>query len=100
MGDGNNIIERPLYIGEWIKALGMKQVDVARAAGIGKSYLNLICSRKRKNPAYQIILKIADAMDMSVLDLQTPPPDNEFIEKSKNISPRAMIRLQRVRKTG
>lgn len=89
-----------LYIGEWIDALGLKQKEVADRAGIGKSYLNLICKRTRVNPSFAVLQAIADAVELTIEDLKTPPPPSNLIEEIHRIPAGQIARLRSRRKTG
>lgn len=98
MARERTVIEPKLYIGEWIQVLGLKQKDVAKKAGIGKSYLNLICKRNRDNPTLEVLQNIAKAMDLTIKDLQGPPPDARLIDAVNNIPPGQLDRLRNRRK--
>lgn len=97
MAREQSVIEHKLYIGEWIKALGLKQIDIARKAGLKKSYFNLLCSRKRDNPSLNVLQAIADAMELNILDLQKPPPPSQSIDHIQNIPIDLIERLRRRR---
>src|SRR4051812_13884074 len=61
MGRENSLKEPKLFIGEWIEALELKQSKVAKDSGVKKSYLNLLCHRKRDNPSLDVLQAIAEA---------------------------------------
>lgn len=83
----------PLYVGEWIARLGRKPVDVARAVGIGESYLSSIKSQGRTNPSYSILFRIADELGITVDDLRRNPPPRSTVEAVSRLSAKAQERL-------
>lgn len=87
-----------LYIGQWIRKLGLKQVDVARAAKIGESHMSLIIKGDRY-PSHGALEDIALAMDTAVETLKKPPPDDATVRAAAQIDPATLARLnQNLRK--
>jgi hypothetical protein len=72
-----------LYIGEWMDALGLRQVDVVRATGINGGYLNELISGNKKNPGYLMLSGIADALGVSVEALRRKPPSERAIAAAR-----------------
>jgi predicted XRE-type DNA-binding protein len=95
-----SIKEPKLYIGEWIEALGLTQKEVAKASGVKKSYLNLLCKRKRDNPSLNVLQSIAEAMGLTIQNLQTRPPEAASIETIRKIPSDLIERLRRQRRAG
>jgi DNA-binding Xre family transcriptional regulator len=86
-----------LYIGEWIELLGAKQNEVAKAAGIGESYLSLLIDRTKKNPAGRILYKISEHLEITVNDLYEMPPPASQVQALGKVPPRlwsALLELQ------
>lgn len=83
----------PLYIGEWIARLGLKQKDVAKDAGIGESHLSNIKTEGRQDPSYSTLYRIADAMGVTVDDLRHPPPAASTVAAVEKLSPKAQEAL-------
>lgn len=98
MAGAGHIKEPKLFIGEWIEALGLKQKDIAKASGVKKSYLNLLCKRKRDNPSLDILIAIANAMNLTIKDLQTCPPPAASIEAIRDIPSALIERIRGQRK--
>src|SRR5581483_2986462 len=73
---------RKLYIGEWIRALGIKQVEVVRATGINEGYLSSLISGARKNPSFEVLNQIAEFLGIPVGYFNRPPPDREFLAEA------------------
>lgn len=87
--------DEPLYIGQWIRALGVRQIDVVRATGMNEGYLSELCSGKsKKNPSRALLQSIADALDIPVDYLRRPPPDQHFIQQASQIDPAIISRLK------
>lgn len=82
-----------LYVGEWIRRLGLKQVEVARSAQIGESYLSLIISHK-KYPSVAVLADIAAAMGVPEQALRQPPPDEATVRALSGLDPALLSRLQ------
>jgi len=87
-----------LYIGPWIRRLGLKQVEVARGAQIGESHMSLIVKGERY-PSPGALEDIAAAMSTTVETLKKPPPDEATIRAAADIDPAILARLsQNLRK--
>lgn len=84
---------RKLYIGEWIRALNARQIDVVRATGINEGYLSSLISGTRKNPSFEVLNRIADYLEIPVSYFNRPPPDREFIAEASGLDPRVLARL-------
>jgi len=93
-------IDAPLYIGEWIKVLRLKQKHVAAASGVSAPYLNQLIKGGKDNPTVKMLSKIADAMDLTVKDLQTMPPSAAELEAIQRVPASLAERIRRPRKTG
>lgn len=88
---------RKLYIGEWIRALGFKQVEVVRATGINEGYLSSLISGARRNPSFDVLNEIADFLGIPVSYFNRPPPDKEFLAEAAGLDPRVLSRLTTAR---
>lgn len=95
-----SIIEPPLYIGEWIKVLKLKQKNVAQKAGISAPYLNQLIKGGKENPTLQLLIKIAEAMDLTLHDLQTKPPTSEELEAIRKFPASLADRIRHSRRAG
>lgn len=82
----------PLYIGQWIRRLGMRPVDVARGADIGESHMSLIISGK-KYPSAGVLEDIAATMGLTADALKKPPPDDAAIRAMAGLDPGTIARL-------
>lgn len=86
-----------LYIGEWIELLGATQKDVAKAAGIGESYLSLLIDGTKDNPSGRILFRISEHLGITVNDLYDPPPPASQVQALGKVPPRlwsALLELQ------
>jgi DNA-binding Xre family transcriptional regulator len=89
-----------LHLGGWIKILGAKQKDVAKAGGIGESYLSLLISGEKDDPSGRILYRISEYLGVTVNDLYQPPPPPSQVEKLGRVPPRlwsALLELQAMR---
>lgn len=85
---------RPLFLGQWIRALSAKQVDVVRATGMNEGYLSELCSgRSKKDPGSALLADIADSLGIPVDYLYRPPPGKESIREVGWIDPAVLARL-------
>lgn len=83
-----------LFIGEWIRALGYRPVDVVRATGVNEGYLSELISGKKRNPSVSLLADIADFLGIPMGLLRRPPPDQEFIREAAAIDPAILSRLK------
>jgi transcriptional regulator with XRE-family HTH domain len=84
---------RKLFVGEWIRALGFRQVDVVRATGINEGYLSELINGTKKNPSFEVLNQIADFLVIPVSYFNRAPPDREFIAEAAGLDPRIIARL-------
>jgi transcriptional regulator with XRE-family HTH domain len=96
-----NLRQRParrLFIGEWIRGLGMKQIDVVRRTGMNEGYLSELCSgRSRKVPGSGLLADIAESLGIPVDYLYRMPPDQDFVERAASLDPNVLARLRPTR---
>ena len=85
----------PLYIGEWIRALGMRPADVARATGRNEGYLSQLINGQKRRPSLGLQKEIADALGIPMMYFVTPPPPREVVEQAGAIDPGVLARLRR-----
>jgi transcriptional regulator with XRE-family HTH domain len=88
---------KKLFIGEWIRALGMRQVDIVRGTGINEGYLSSLISGSRSNPSFDVLNQVADFLGIPVSYFNRAPPDREFIAEAKELDPRVLARLMNAR---
>lgn len=85
---------KPLFIGQWLKALRLQQRKVAKEAGINEGYFSELISGKNKtNPSNAVVFAIAEAMGIPWHVLYQPPPDKEFLQKAFTLDPAVLLRL-------
>ena len=82
-----------LYIGQWIRALGQRQIDVVKATGINEGYLSELINGGKWNPTYEMIMRIAEYLQIPVHYFNRPPPDREFLAEAAGIDPEVLNRL-------
>lgn len=90
--------EQPqLYVGQWIRALGAKPAEVARATNINEGYLSQIISGAKTNPSRAFLKQIADYLGITVGDFDGPPPAPELLDEIAKIDPKVLDRLRKNR---
>lgn len=84
---------RKLFVGEWIRALGVRQVEVVRATGINEGYLSELISGNKRNPSFEILNQIAEFLGIPVSYFNRAPPDREFIAEAAELDPKVLAKL-------
>jgi transcriptional regulator with XRE-family HTH domain len=84
-----------LYLGEWLKALGIRPAKVARETGINEGYLSSLISGRKRNPTRSILLRIAKSIGIEWHLLYEPPPPKAVIEQIKKYGTGVLQRLER-----
>lgn len=72
-----------LYIGEWMDALGIRQVDIVRQTGINGGYLNELISGAKRNPGFLMLSGVAEALGVPVDALRKKPPSSGAIAAAR-----------------
>jgi hypothetical protein len=85
----------PLFLGQWLLALGRKQSELARATGINEGYISQLISGEKKNPGTAVLGQIGDFLGIPQHYLHQPPPDRGFIEEVSRLDPDVLARLRR-----
>lgn len=78
---------RKLQLGPWLRRLGRKQVDVAKAAGVGESYISSLIKGDKIGPTPEVLLDISEYLEITVNDLYTLPPSPESFKAIQAIAP-------------
>lgn len=84
---------RKLFVGEWIRALGFRQVEVVRATGINEGYLSELVSGSKKNPSFEYLNEIAEFLGIPVSYFNRAPPDREFMQEAAELDPKVLAKL-------
>lgn len=75
-------------VGDKIKSIrnkkGMSQQEVAERAEISYEYLNKIENSKKGNPSYKVLIKIADALGVSINEFFSEKPIDEINKMVKD----------------
>lgn len=85
---------RLLYIGQWIRALGARPVDIAKTTGINEGYLSELINGRKKNPSGHTLAVISDFLGIPMSYLYRPPPSQDVIESVSEMDPAVLSRLQ------
>lgn len=77
-----------LQLGQWLAALDLQQIDVAKDAKIGRAYMNNLINPKNPEkppkPSALVMLRVSRAMGVSVNDLYAPPPTKAEIARLRS----------------
>lgn len=84
---------RKLYIGEWMAFLGKSQAEVANDVGIGASYMSQLVSAKKTRPSFEVLARIARVLELSIDDLQNPPPARAEAQAASELTPSQLATL-------
>lgn len=84
----------PLYVGRWLRALGLSQIEVGAKAGISKAMMSQIVSEERY-PGPGNIDALEAAMGLPEGSLRRPPPDAGILDAISSIDPAIIARLTR-----
>ena len=82
-----------LFIGQWVRALGKRPVDVVRATGINEGYLSELIGGTKTNPSTALLRQIGDSLGIKWHYLYEPPPSKEFIRTATTLDPATLARL-------
>jgi transcriptional regulator with XRE-family HTH domain len=88
---------RPIYLNQWLEALGLDQKTLVERTGLSQSYLSNIGRGRRANPTMASLQLIADAMGISFNDLFRPPPSPAAMSELRELSTSASKALLRAR---
>lgn len=86
---------RPLYIGQWIRALGFTQRAIVKSSGLNEGYISQLVNGEKDNPSADVVMLIADALEIPMNLLYQPPPDKEFIAQAAKLDPSIIGRLRK-----
>lgn len=85
--------KRTLHLGPWLRRKGLKQIEVANKAGIGKSYMSQLVSGKKDEPSALLMLYISEAMGVTVNALYRPPPTQQQVDRAKGLTPEQIVMI-------
>lgn len=83
----------PLFIGQWIRAMGLTPAEVARDAPMNEGYLSELISGRKQKPSIEILQAIAKVLGIPRDKLHEPPPAKEVIEAARTLGPSVLRRL-------
>lgn len=83
-----------LYVGQWIRALGLIPADVAKGLKMNEGYLSQIINNTRV-PSVAMLNEIADFLEIPAEYFKKPPPSKEFIAQASEIDPKILARLRK-----
>lgn len=89
MGKRPNPSPREIFLGDWIKFLDLKVVDVAKCAGCTQGYISNIARGAKDNINALYLLAISDMMGVTVNDLFKRPPPKSVVAQLESYSPKA-----------
>jgi hypothetical protein len=84
----------PLYVGQWLSALGIRPREVVKATGINEGYLSEIISGKKTGVGTAKVAQIAAVLGIPWQYLYRPPPDRKVIDEAISLDPAVLARLR------
>lgn len=78
-----------IFLGEWLKLLGVGATAAAKIAGCSQSYISNISGGRRENVNALYLLRLSDHLGIKVNDFYQKPPSAAAIEPFADISPEA-----------
>ena len=85
---------RLLYVGQWIRALHKRPIDVVRATGINEGYLSELINGRKKNPSGHTLAQIADYLEIPMSYFYRPPPASETLNQLSDLDSAVLNRLR------
>ena len=90
---------RPIYLAQWMEALGRRPIDLAKPhTSVTASYISNLCSPARINPSAIVMLEISEALGVTVNDLYQKPPSSGLMDALASYSPAARQALLEARR--
>ena len=83
----------PLFVGQWIRALGKTPREVAQGAPVNEGYLSEIINGRKKRPSIEVLNAIAVFLGIPRDKLHSPPPTKDVIEAARALGPSILDRL-------
>ena len=87
----------PVYLNEWLTALGVKPTELAEAGLISASYVSNLKKGRKLNPSPGKLMQIGAFLKIQWTDLYRPPPSEKAIEELDTF---AATTLNRIRSRG
>jgi hypothetical protein len=84
----------PLFIGQWLRVLNLRQIELVRATGINEGYISELISGRKDNPSGAKLRLISDFMGIPMQCLFEPPPTPELVKQATKIDPVVLARLR------
>lgn len=93
MGKRPNPAAREIFLGQWLEVFGITQAAAGEIGGCSQSYIANISAGRKNNVNAQILLRIADFLEIKVDDFfQRPPPASQIASLAR-ISTEARSKL-------
>jgi hypothetical protein len=84
----------PVYLAEWLEALGVAPVELVKAGVISEGYLSLIRNNKRLNPSPGKLMQIGDFLKIKWTDLYRRPPTREALDQLDSVDEITLARIR------
>ena len=78
---------KPLFVGQWIVAVNRRPSEVAKAIGIGESYLSQIISGEKPNPSHSILFSLSEELGVPMNDFYRRPTERDITDKVARLRP-------------
>lgn len=84
----------PIYLAEWLAALGVKPVDLVKAEIISEGYLSHLRTGKKLNPSPGKLMQIGGFLKIQWTDLYRPPPSRDTLEQLESLDVTTLARIR------
>lgn len=89
----DDIIQLGKNIRRFRKALGMNQADLALKADTQVTTISLLENGLNRNPGWDLLQRLADALNTTVHELALPPSSSVHINRVPQTLPQGLVRL-------
>lgn len=93
MANGTSGELSKIYLGDWLEAFQLDNGAAAKAAGCDQSYISNIVAGRKTNINVLILLRLSEAMGVTVNDFYRPLPNKSQLATLNALSPKAQAAL-------
>jgi hypothetical protein len=81
--------DREIHLGAWLELLQTDVGEAAKFAGCGQPYMSNIIAGRKKNINVLYLLRLSEALGVTVNDFYRPLPSKAQLHTLQNLSPKA-----------
>jgi transcriptional regulator with XRE-family HTH domain len=84
----------PVYLAEWLTALGVAPVELVKAEVISEGYLSSLRSGRKVRPSPAKLKEIGTFLKIQWTDLYRPPPPKQVVEGIADLGAATVERIR------